>query len=109
MTEQEICKEYREAKNKRKQIGILADENICTRGEIIQILSKNGENIDIGKKTAQQPIEPKGQQAEPVEQKTIPDVVIEALFLRLDVIEKEIQDREKEYREIVDFINKGSS
>lgn len=42
MTEYEIIKDYGEAKNKAEQIKILADLNMCSREEIINILDKNG-------------------------------------------------------------------
>lgn len=42
MTENEICREYRMAKKKRMQIGILADQNMVTREEIEEILKKHG-------------------------------------------------------------------
>lgn len=43
MTEQEICQSYREAKNKRAQIEILADLNLATTDYIKEILKKGGE------------------------------------------------------------------
>lgn len=42
MTESEIVRDYREAKNKREQVTILADRNVCEKEEIIGILLKNG-------------------------------------------------------------------
>ena len=42
MTENEIVRNYREAKNKREQVTILADLNRCCKEEIIDILLKNG-------------------------------------------------------------------
>lgn len=45
MTNQEICKEFREAKNKKLQIGILADQNLCSKDEIIKTLMKSGEDL----------------------------------------------------------------
>lgn len=43
MTESEIAKEYREAKNKKHQISILADQNVCSHKQIREILIKMGE------------------------------------------------------------------
>lgn len=43
MTDKEICQEYREAKNKNQQIRILADLNLCTPREILDILTAAGE------------------------------------------------------------------
>ena len=42
MTDAEIVREYREAKTPLKQIGILADENQCSRGKIVEILREAG-------------------------------------------------------------------
>lgn len=45
MTNEEIIRDYREAKSPMKQIGILADMNCCTRKEIVAILAEAGEEI----------------------------------------------------------------
>ena len=42
MTNEEIIRDYREAKAPMKQIGILADMNCCTRKEIVAILADAG-------------------------------------------------------------------
>lgn len=44
MTHDEIVRNYREAKDKKKQIGILADLNECNEEKIISILKENGVN-----------------------------------------------------------------
>jgi len=43
MSEEEICREFRLAASKTKQLQILADENVCTKKEIAEILIRNGE------------------------------------------------------------------
>lgn len=43
MTNEEICREYRQAKTPLKQIRILADLNGCTKREIAEILREGGE------------------------------------------------------------------
>ena len=45
LTNEEICREYRQAKTPLKQIGILADENSCTKREIAEILREAGETL----------------------------------------------------------------
>ncbi|MBR3554727.1 MAG: hypothetical protein IKN89_02330 [Oscillospiraceae bacterium] len=45
MTDAEIIREYREAKTPLKQIGILADENQCSRGKIVDILRAAGVDL----------------------------------------------------------------
>lgn len=42
MTENEIVRDFRTAKKKREQIGILADLNACSREQIREILLRNG-------------------------------------------------------------------
>jgi len=49
MTSEEICKEYRTAKNKANQIKILAELNLCRTSEIIRILQEGG--IPVGSRT----------------------------------------------------------
>lgn len=46
MSNEEIAREYRTAGDKKKQIGILADLNCCTKQEIAQILTEQGEKVD---------------------------------------------------------------
>lgn len=45
MTENEIVRNYRAAKNKTEQINILKDLNCCSKEEIIDILKRNGEKM----------------------------------------------------------------
>lgn len=81
MTEREICIMYREAKNQNAQIQILADLSSMSRIEIIKILVRNGEKL--------------------------PSRAINQLYKRLDALEAQISEREKEYREIVKALNGG--
>ena len=79
MTEREICIMYREARNQNTQLQILAELNDVNRNEIMRILVKNGEKL--------------------------PSRAINQLYKRLDVLEAQISEREKEYREIVRALN----
>lgn len=45
MTETEILREYRQAKNKGEQIKVLADLNLCDREKITEILTRCGETV----------------------------------------------------------------
>lgn len=45
MTNAEIVQEYRQAKSRMKQIGILADENGCDSRTIVNILIEEGESV----------------------------------------------------------------
>lgn len=54
MTESEICAEYRRAKDKNKQVKILADRNLVPANVIVGVLSANGYITGLpGNKTAQ--------------------------------------------------------
>lgn len=45
MSNEEILREYRQARYPMKQIGILADENQCTKREIVDILMTAGAEV----------------------------------------------------------------
>lgn len=81
MTEHEICHLYRAARNKVTQLQILAELNDTDRNQIIGLLVKHGEKI--------------------------PDRVISQLYRRLDTLDAQISEREKEYRSIVWALNGG--
>ena len=81
MTEREICIMYRGTRNQNQQLQILAELNNVSRNEIIRILVKNGEKL--------------------------PSRAINQLYKRLDILDAEIFEREKEYREIVRALNGG--
>lgn len=82
MTEYEICCLYRESRNHVTQLQILAELNATNRNRIIGILVKNGEEI--------------------------PERVTRQLYKRLDILDSQISEREKEYREIVRALNGNS-
>lgn len=61
MTTEEIVREYKLAKDKRKQIEILADQNCVSKKEIATLLSENGQEVDrryFPKKADKEPIIP---------------------------------------------------
>ena len=43
MTNEEICRSYRQAKNKNEHVARLADLNLCDKKTILDILAENGE------------------------------------------------------------------
>ena len=55
MTEKEIVKNYREAKNKKLQIEILADLNVTNKDEIKAILKKHGVDLRGGNYRTKKP------------------------------------------------------
>ena len=56
MTDNEIVREYKAAKNKQHQIEILADLNTTSKDEIKKILKANGVNLRGGNFRAKKPI-----------------------------------------------------
>ena len=46
MTEDEIIRDYLEAKDKKKQVEILADMNLVTKKEMAQYLADHGQQVD---------------------------------------------------------------
>ena len=97
MSMEEICKEYREAKNKKRQITILADQNLCKRADIIKILIEAGE--DMGCMKLKEDENKKEPQAS-----SIPQAILDALYEKLDAIDQEIIAKEREYKQIVAFL-----
>lgn len=59
MSDKDIIRAYKEAKDGRKQIGILADLNACPRDHIVEILSEAGVYKKPGKKPAKKEDIPK--------------------------------------------------
>ena len=74
MTEREICQSYHNAKSRAQQIQILAELNDVNTLEIIKIVSRGGEML--------------------------PESVLNKLCRRLDKLDREIMEREREYRAI---------
>lgn len=78
MTEREICGSYIRAKNQNEQITILTELTLKSREQIIGILLKNG--VDI------------------------PTRIMEQLWKRMEKLEQEISEREREYKEIANAL-----
>lgn len=74
MSAREICYSYRSAKHKAQQIQILAELNAVDSLEIIKVLVHSGEEL--------------------------PDSTVNKLFKRLDELEEQIREREREYKAI---------
>lgn len=81
MSEGEIKRRYKEAKNQKQQIGILADLNCCSKEEIESILG-----------IAQEDNKPPGDMSR--------GQIMDLLFGKLDLLEQEIKKLEEEYRNI---------
>ncbi len=83
MTEREICISYRQARDKKRQLQILAELNNVKRIHIIKILLEHGEKLPL-KETKK-------------------------LYERLDVLDAKIHEMEEEYREIADALNSSGN
>ena len=79
MTEQEICRSYRQADNKKYQLQVLMELTCKSKYQIIAVLFKNGENIP-------------------------QSMIDQQLYRRLDKIEEEVADRERECKEIANAL-----
>lgn len=95
MSIEDICRSYREAKNKREQIKILADLNCTSKEEILKVLVDCGEEVPTPAK-----------RKKPTEKPNIPDAVYTAITERMDVLNAVIAETEREYKELAEFIGK---
>lgn len=112
MTENEIVKSYKEAKEKGKQIGILADLNGCQRQEITAILRNNGVDLPGPKpKKVEEPKEPKPKTYEriteyPAKDIEVPICVKEELMSSVEALTEQIDSLLKRREDIIDFIKR---
>ena len=100
----EIKRSYDQAKNKRRQIDILAELNDCDRSEIEKIISVES--------MREQHEQVKAVVEKPSEKEMGLNDVMNTLFSRLDELEKKIKPLEEEYRNIkiaIDVIAKVRS
>ena len=81
MIASEICRSYHSARHKAQQIQILAELNDTDSLEIIKVLVHGGEEL--------------------------PDSTVNKLFKRLDKLEMEIREREREYKAIAAALKAG--
>ena len=89
--EKEICRQFKEAKDKSGMVLILSQLNDCSREEIVQVLEKNGfedPRNSVKKK-------PKVQ---------MPETVKNALIEKMEFIDWQIKELEKQYKEIATYI-----
>lgn len=89
MTNNEICKMYREASNKQKQIGILADLNATTKADIKNILIEGGVMSYNGKAKPQKPAEVKSE-PNPI-LLTPPKAIIRGLLVQMGELDNQIK------------------
>lgn len=94
MTDGEICREYRLAKDKDKQIGIIADQCGMDNDEIVKVL------VDCGE---MEPPEEKPKRIVKKKTASLPELtkpVADALFARIDELDKEIKPLEDQRKEL---------
>lgn len=103
MTINEICRDYRESKNKAEQIKILADLNCTDTGEIEKIL------VDCGEKVEQPPKTNRGKKKS--DTSVMPSLVEEILCKELEELDAQIKPLEAQlkplvakYQEIANFM-----
>lgn len=109
MTENEIVRNYREAKNKREQVTILADLNSCSKDELIAILLKNGvDSRELPRKR-----KPKKNPEQEKKTQSATDTVASILAQRVMQIDKTLQEHyevveslEREKADIMTYIDK---
>ena len=90
MTENEIVRDYRASKNKGVQLTVLADRNVCSKNEIIEILIKNGvPDSELPKKDTRGR-KPQGESSDFSIKLTMDKLAVES-----DKLEKEIADLER--------------
>lgn len=97
MTEKEICKRYREAKDKRLQIGILAELNATSKEFIKEILERGGE-MGRPKLKAELPKQAAGDETE--KRVPMPDIVKETIQFGIDALDVKITELEAEHKAI---------
>lgn len=108
MTENEIVRNYREAKNKREQVTILADLNRCEKEEIVEILLKNG----VDQRELPRKRKPRKKPEEEKKSKSVTDTVASILVQRVVEIDKilqvhyaEVETLEREKEDIMTYID----
>lgn len=105
MTDSEICREYRLAKDKDKQIGIIADQCGMSKNEIKKVL------VDCGEMAPPKPKKSAVKQNVPDKTPELSEAVADVLFQRieeLDILIKPLEQQLKllqsEYTEIAAFL-----
>lgn len=108
MTDNEIVRNYREAKNKREQVTILADLNRCEKEHIIDILLKNG----VDQRELPRKRKPRKNPEEEKKAKSATDTVASILAQRVMEIDKvlqghyaEVETLEREKEDIMTYID----
>lgn len=120
MSKDEIVRKYKEAKNKKHMIEILADLNLCDKSLIKSILTEGGislpRNPNFGKPKAQikKPIAKEDEKEEPKEEaieetkaikrEPLPGVIRHQLILDAEEIDNQIMELVQKKQVILDYV-----
>jgi len=113
MTDEEICKNFDGAKNKKNQITVLADLNVCKKSQIARILYKYGKITEgtldsyINSRGRAKNAETERGTTEDGSVVQIPPAVEELVKERISALESVISKARKEKDELVTFIKKA--
>lgn len=92
MTDFDICKEYREAKNPTAQLKILAQLNCCSEKDILDILKRNNEPLRKRTYTTKKESTEKAEEKD----REIPNFIYALAMERLHAIDDEITAKKEE-------------
>ena len=96
MTDFEICKSYREAKNPTGQLKILAELNACSIVDIEEILKRNNEPMR--KRQYKKPA--KKETKKPANKGILPDIISDAIIREYDKVSRELEVKKAEVEEL---------
>ena len=106
MTDSEIVRSYREARDKRKQVKILSQLNLCEIEEILDILTKNGvksqelprtRRVNTKTETAETLPQASNQEQETADQRRRERIYRDALLVYQQQLEREANAAEEAY------------
>lgn len=100
MNEREICISYREAKNPYAQLQVLADLNGIERKDVVKILLKNGETVQKREIKVLNRWSDRLQKKIQKMEEEYSDLVKKHSYKRLEVLDGQIREAEREYYEI---------
>lgn len=91
MTEDEIYRDYKSAKDPKNQIKILAQLNCCDPQKIKDIIASKGEPVAKRKYTRRQPVTKAAPKAETKQDKSLPESVVNALKQKIKFLESSME------------------
>ncbi len=109
MSNEEIVKMYRESKNKKAQVEILADLNACGKEKILSILKEGGvsptEMPRNRKKTECDERLPRLEERK-VEREVLPDIVKEAICKLMEIEQEAIDRHSQRLKELNEYLER---